>query len=92
MDNGITVLLLYFTVINIITFAAYGIDKRAAVRGDWRIPEKTLLALAAVGGAIGAAIAMKFFHHKTKKLKFIVAVPACICVHIAIAWIVVFVI
>ncbi len=56
--------------INIVTFAAYGIDKRRAVYGGWRIPEKTLHALAWMGGSIGAWAGSKTFRHKTIKKQF----------------------
>lgn len=56
--------------INIITFFAYGWDKRQAKYGGWRIPEKTLHALAFMGGTIGALKGIKFFRHKTMKKQF----------------------
>ena len=37
---------LYLIFINIIAFCAYGIDKKRAVRNQWRISEKALLGLA----------------------------------------------
>ena len=59
------VLLYYLIVINIVTFLIYGIDKRKAKQGSWRISEVTLLILAAIGGSIGALLGMKIWHHKT---------------------------
>ncbi len=56
--------------INIVTFIAYGVDKRAAVRGAWRIPEADLHALEFLGGWSGALVAQRFFKHKTKKKSF----------------------
>ncbi len=56
--------------INVITFAAYGWDKRQARYGGWRVPEKTLHAMAFVGGTVGAFIGSKFFRHKTIKGAF----------------------
>ena len=56
--------------INLATFTAYGADKRAAERGEWRVPEMQLHALEFLGGWPGAFIAQKFFHHKTKKRSF----------------------
>ena len=47
-------LYLYLICINMITIAVYGIDKRNAVHGKWRIRVSTLLTLAAVGGSAGA--------------------------------------
>ena len=56
--------------INIVTFIAYGVDKRAAVRGAWRIPEADLHALEFLGGWSGELVAQRFFKHKTKKKSF----------------------
>lgn len=56
--------------INIVTFFAYGLDKRAAVRKTWRVPEQTLHILEFLGGWAGALLAMKIFRHKTKKAAF----------------------
>lgn len=63
-------LFLYLAVVNLTTFAAFGFDKRAAERGDWRIPERRLLSLAAAGGGLGAAAAQRLFRHKTRKEPF----------------------
>ena len=64
-------LLLYvLTALNLLTFIVYGIDKWKAVKGKWRIPEATLLILAAIGGSIGALLGMQIWHHKTRHLKF----------------------
>ena len=84
--NRYTVWCLYLAAINIITFTVYGWDKRAACREKWRISEKTLFLLTAVGGSLGAALAMKFFHHKTRKIKFLIFVPLCIFVHGILIW------
>ncbi|MDD7196335.1 MAG: DUF1294 domain-containing protein [Acidaminococcus fermentans] len=62
-------------LINLITFAVYGYDKFCARRGAWRVPEIRLLFLAAVGGSLGALLAMFLFRHKTKHLKFTIGVP-----------------
>ena len=51
----------YLTGINLVTFLVYGADKRRARRGRWRIPEVTLLALALLGGAGGALLAMEAY-------------------------------
>lgn len=55
-----------------VAFAAYGIDKRAGIRGDWRIPEIVLHALALIGGVIGAWAGRLAFHHKTRKPVFLI--------------------
>ncbi|MFN8518603.1 MAG: DUF1294 domain-containing protein [Chloroflexota bacterium] len=55
-----------------VAFAAYGIDKRAAVRGGWRLPELVLHGLAVIGGVIGAWAGRLVFHHKTRHPSFLV--------------------
>lgn len=67
--------LAYLLIVNLITFFLYGIDKRRAVRKAWRIPESVLMGFAAIGGSVGAFLAMLVFRHKTKHAKFTVGVP-----------------
>lgn len=66
---------IYLILINIITFFVYGNDKRRARREQWRIPERTLITLALLGGSAGALAGMYFFHHKTKKRRFRLGIP-----------------
>lgn len=53
-------------VLSLVTFVAYGADKQKARCGARRIPEKTLLLLSFLGGALGGFLAMRIFHHKTR--------------------------
>lgn len=78
--------LLYAAGINGIAFCAYGLDKRRAVRGEWRISERTLLLLAFFGGAAGAFLGMKVFHHKTRHRKFSLGVPLLLLMQAAGCW------
>ncbi len=71
-----------FFIFNILTFSLYGIDKRKAIKGQWRISERMLLAFALLGGSIGAILAMMIFHHKTKHWKFIILIPLFLMIHI----------
>lgn len=61
--------------LNAVAYLAYGIDKRRARKGRWRVSETTLLTLAAVGGALGAWRGMKDFRHKTRHRTFNRAIP-----------------
>ncbi len=58
-------LFLYLAAINVITFAAMGIDKAKARAGKWRIAESTLFALAALGGALGGTLGRRVCHPQT---------------------------
>ena len=77
-------LICYIVVINLVSFMMFGIDKYKARRGQWRISEATLLALAAIGGSIGAWMGMKVWHHKTLHSKFRYGVPIMLLAHIAL--------
>lgn len=74
----------YVIVINVITLMMYGIDKWKAKHSKWRIPEATLLIMAAVGGSIGAWTGIKLFHHKTLHKKFKYGVTAIFLIQLGI--------
>lgn len=57
--------------INIVTVAAFAVDKRRSLTGAWRIPESRLLWFAALGGSPGAFWARRRFRHKTRKQPFV---------------------
>lgn len=59
-----------FVSINIVTIWAYWIDKRAAIRGSWRVPEINLHTLEFLGGWSGALLAQRLFRHKIKKRSY----------------------
>ena len=75
----------YFLLVNIVAFMAFGVDKFKAKKNRSRIPEFTLLLLAAIGGSVGALLGMKVFRHKTLHVKFKFGVPAILVVQIVIA-------
>lgn len=77
-------LMWYLIVINIVTWIAFGLDKWKAKSGKWRIPERTLLLLALIGGSLGALAGMIMFRHKTRKAKFFISVPVMFVVHCVI--------
>ncbi len=64
------ILLAAYAVVSIIAFCFYAADKKKAKKGAWRIPEKVLLGLGFLGGAIGALLGMKLLRHKTKHWYF----------------------
>ena len=80
-----TVLLVWLAVINLVTFAVYGIDKAKAKRGAWRVPEKTLFLLPLLGGSLGALLGMKVFRHKTKHWYFVWGIPLILLAQLALA-------
>lgn len=75
----------WVALMSVISFTLYGVDKYKAVHHCWRIPEQTLIAAAFLGGAPGALLGMRVFHHKTRKWKFRILVPLAFAL-----WILVF--
>lgn len=77
-----SILYIYIAIINVVAFAAYGIDKWKAKNAKWRTPEATLILFAVIGGALGAYAGMKCFRHKTQHKKFTILVPLFLIVWI----------
>lgn len=68
-------LAVYLTVINVVSFCLFGLDKRRARHGGRRIPERHLLLAALAGGTAGALVGMYLFHHKTLHRRFTTGLP-----------------
>ena len=73
----------YLAVMNLAAFGAYGVDKRRARRGSWRIPERTLFLLPLLGGSVGALLGMHVFSHKTRHWYFRWGIPAIFLLQLA---------
>lgn len=76
-------IVLYFVIVNIIGFLIMYIDKKKAKKGRWRIPEKTLFIVTALGGGIGTIAGMHVFRHKTQKIAFVIGFPLITIIEIA---------
>ncbi len=63
-------IIVVYLVMSFVTFCVYGLDKRAARRHSWRMPEATLHLLDLAGGWPGGLVAQQVFHHKTRKRSF----------------------
>jgi uncharacterized membrane protein YsdA (DUF1294 family) len=84
MPSTIVIYLVGVLVMSGVTFAAYGWDKRQAVAGGRRLPERTLHLLAFLGGWPGAWMGQRRFRHKTKKLSFLIVFWCVAVLHVAI--------
>ena len=80
----ILVALVIIAIMNIVTFALMGHDKRCARQGKWRVSEKTLFLMTACFGGLGGVLGMKVFHHKTQHWYFKVFFPVLLIVQIAL--------
>ena len=82
MSTITIILLLYFGAVNLISFCAFGIDKKWAKKDKSRISEKTLFIMALIGGSIGTWSGMYYFRHKTKHWYFVVLMPLILVVQV----------
>ena len=73
---------LYLILINAAALLFMLTDKLRAKQNRWRIPEATLMGIAAAGGSFGAFVGMKLFRHKTRNPKFAFGIPALLAVHV----------
>ncbi len=78
-------LVCYLLFINLLALMLMGVDKHRAKRHRWRIPERTLLLTAVLGGSIGGIAGMLLFRHKTKHAKFYIGLPVILGVQIVCA-------
>ena len=79
------ILLAYLLLVNAAGFTLMLVDKIKAKRNLWRIPEATLIGVAAIGGSIGAIAGMKLFRHKTLHPKFYIGLPVILTLQIVAA-------
>ena len=74
-----------YVVASLVTFIAYGIDKRRAIQQRRRIPEHRLHLGELLGGWPGGLIAQRVFHHKRRKSAYMFTFVGIILIH-GVAW------
>ena len=77
-------LIIYLVLVNAAAFFLMLADKLKAQKGAWRIPERTLIGIAVIGGSIGAIAGMNLFRHKTRHLKFSIGLPVILAVQVVL--------
>ncbi len=73
---------IYLLLINILGAVLTVYDKFAAKRGLYRISEKNLLTLSALGGSVSIYAVMLTIRHKTLHKKFMLGIPVIIILQI----------
>ncbi len=81
----LTVVLGWYALLSLVTFAAYGYDKRQAKAATWRTRERTLHRLELLGGWPGALAAQRTFKHKRRKATYMAAFWRIVALHVG-AW------
>lgn len=77
--------ILYLLLINALGFILMLLDKFKARKKLWRIPEATLLGVAALGGSVGSLLGMYTVRHKTKHPKFTIGIPVILALQLTAA-------
>ena len=77
-------IIVYLILVNLAALILMYSDKQRAIRGHWRISERTLFLSAILGGSIGAIAGMYLFHHKTRHWYFVIGMPAILMIQIVL--------
>ena len=83
MSDYANIIAVYLITVSVIAVLVTVVDKYRAKKHRWRIPEATLLWIAAAGGSIAMLATMRVVRHKTAKRKFMWGIPAIIALQIA---------
>lgn len=89
IGNGLKFIIAYALMVNLFGFILCFIDKRKAVKNQWRVPEIRFFIVAVLGGGPGVLAGIYKFRHKTKHKKFTVGIPAIIiieCILLMLLW------
>ncbi len=79
-NNQLTIL--FFSIINSISFIVVFFDKQKSKVDGRRVSEKLLFTLALFFGAAGIYVGMTLFRHKTKKWYFQIGIPLLLLLNV----------
>lgn len=80
--------LIVIGVMSVISFILYKVDKKKAIKGQRRIPEKTLLLSSFLFGSIGGLCGMYIIRHKTKHWYFVVINILSLIIHVFVGYLI----
>lgn len=86
MDASRTLALALVALASLLAFALCLADKARAREGRRRVRERTLLALALVGGSPGLVVGMLVARHKTRKAAFLAPLALILLAQAALLW------
>lgn len=79
-------MLIYLLVVNALGFSVMLYDKYLAKNNLWRIPEATLMGVAAIGGSLGCLVGMYTVRHKTRHIKFTLGIPVILAAQLILTY------
>ena len=77
-------MIIVLAVMNMLSFTLMAMDKKAARKGKWRVPERTLFLFTALFGGLGGVLGMHLLRHKTKHWYFQLGFPALLVIQLAV--------
>lgn len=66
-ETALNIVYIYLIIINQISGILFAYDKRAAIKSQRRIPERSLHLLEIIGGAFANIVLIYALHHKNRK-------------------------
>ncbi len=75
MYNAVLILTIYLGLISLAAMIVTIADKARSRKGQWRVPENTLILLSALGGSLAMYLTMQIIRHKTRHIKFMLGIP-----------------
>ncbi len=86
MKYLVIALLVYLVGVSLVSSVITAWDKRVSkIPEHRRVPEKTLITLALIGGSLAMYMTMLSVRHKTKHPKFMVGIPVIMILQMALA-------
>lgn len=84
LANNMKSIIIYLIFMNLLGLFMMKTDKKRAIRGEWRISEKSMFIVSILGGSIGTWAGMYLFRHKTKHWYFVLGMPAILLLQIVL--------
>ena len=84
--TALCIILGYYILINLVLYITMVIDKKRAIKDQWRIPEKNMYLMAVLGGGLGGLCAMVFKRHKNRHMDFILVFTMTSILHMVAAF------
>ena len=84
--TALCIILGYYILINLVLYTTMVIDKKRAIKDQWRIPEKNMFIMAVLGGGLGGLCAMVFKRHKNRHMDFILVFTMTSILHMVAAF------
>ena len=66
---------IFLICINLTGFFMAGLDKKWAIKCQWRLAEKLFFRLTTIGGGFGIFLGCLLFHHKIRNRVFMIGIP-----------------